>query len=75
VFRFEGLEHAMTEKPAAEDFSKSLERLKDASKRLKGKIEREKQAHDLPVDSNLGDPNWEAKAADGRFDLPEEDDD
>jgi hypothetical protein len=70
VFRFEGLEHAMTEKPAADDFSKSLERLKDVSKRLK-----EKQAHDLPVDAHLGDPGWEAKAADGRFDLPEEDDD
>jgi hypothetical protein len=65
----------MTEKPASDDFSKSLERLKDASKRLKEKIELEKQAHELPVDSNLGDPSWETKAADGRFDLPEEDDD
>jgi hypothetical protein len=63
----------MTEKPVEEDFSRSLERLRESSKRLKEKIALEKQARDMPIDANLGDPAWEAKAADGRFDLPEED--
>ena len=57
------------------EFFTSLKRLKEASKRLKEKIAEEKRATDMPLDSNLGDPNFETKAADGRFDLPEEDDD
>jgi hypothetical protein len=27
----------------------------------------------MPVVSKLGNPNWEEKAADGRFDLPKDD--
>lgn len=60
------------DKPAGEDFSKSLKRLEEESSELKSKIERERRAHDMPVDSKLGDPKWEEKAADGRFDLPKE---
>ena len=57
-----------------EDFSKSLERLKQELQEVKAKIEQEKRRHDLPLDSNLGDPEWEEKAADGRFDVPEDED-
>jgi hypothetical protein len=60
-------------KPAREDFSKSLKRLEEESIELKSKIDRERRAHDMPVDSQLGDPKWEEKAADGRFDLPKDD--
>jgi hypothetical protein len=61
------------DKPAGEDFSKSLKRLEEESKELKAKIDRERRDHDMPVDSQLGDPHWEEKAADGRFDLPKDD--
>ncbi len=57
-----------------EDFSRSLERLKEESQEVKAKIEREKRRHDLPLDSNLGDPAWEEKVADGRLDIPEDED-
>jgi hypothetical protein len=51
----------------------SLDRLKDASRDLKERIEEQKRKQDMPLDSNLGDPEWEAKAKDGRFDKPDED--
>jgi hypothetical protein len=60
-------------KPAGEDFSKSLRRLEEESDDLKAKIERERRAHDMPLDSQLGQPDWEEKAADGRFDRPKDD--
>jgi len=53
----------------------SLRRLKDASRDLKDRIEEEKKRQDLPLDSNLGDPAWEQKAKDGRFDKPDTEDD
>jgi hypothetical protein len=59
-------------KPAGEDFSKSLKRLEEESSELKSRIDRERRAHDMPVDPQLGDPKWEEKAADGRFDLPKD---
>lgn len=59
---------------STEDFSKSLERLKQESQEVKAKIEQEKRRHDLPLDSSLGDPAWEEKAADGRFDVPDDED-
>jgi hypothetical protein len=55
-------------KPAGEDFSKSLKRLEEESKELKARIDQDRRAHDMPVDSQLGNPDWEEKAADGRFD-------
>ena len=64
-----------TDKPAGDEFAKSLKRLEDESNELKMRIERERRAHAMPIDSKLGDPNWEEKAADGRFDLPDKDDD
>ena len=54
------------------DASQSVDQFKAASKRLKDRIEVEKRRHDLPVDSNLGDPNWEEQAKDGHLDLPPE---
>jgi hypothetical protein len=60
------------DKPASEDFSKSLKRLEEESSELKAKIDRERRAHDMPVDSQVGNPAWEEKAADGRFDHPKD---
>lgn len=59
-------------KPAGEDFAKSLKRLEEESKELKARIDQDRRDHDMPVDSQLGDPKWEEKAADGRFDLPKD---
>jgi hypothetical protein len=70
--------HMDNQKPSdqtAEDFSKSLDQLKEKSKEVKAKIEQEKRRHDLPLDSKLGNPAWEDKAADGHLDIPEQDDD
>ena len=36
--------------------SRSLERLKNASRDLKQRIEEEKRRHDMPIDSALGNP-------------------
>jgi hypothetical protein len=59
------------DKPAGQEFEKSLKELEKESDELKAKIERERRALDMPVDSNLGNPDWEEKAKDGRFDAPE----
>ena len=47
------------DKPAGEDFSKSLKELEKESKELKSKIDEDRRAHDLPINSQLGDPKWE----------------
>ena len=60
-------------KPAGEDFSKSLKRLEEESNELKSRIDRERRARDMPIDAQLGDPKWEKKAEDGRFDRSEDD--
>ncbi len=62
------------EKPAGEDFSKSLKQLEEELSELKAKIEQERRAHDMPINAQLGDPKWEEKAKDGRFDRPEGED-
>jgi hypothetical protein len=54
--------------------SGSLRDLKKASAELKAKIDEAKRQHDMPLDSALGDPNLEERAADGRFDRPDEED-
>ena len=58
---------------AEDDLAKSLDKLKEDSKELKAKIEEEKRRLDLPVDSKLGNPEWERSVSDGHLDLPEED--
>ena len=55
--------------------SASIDELAHASHDLKKRIDEEKRRHDMPVDSKLGNPDWEERAADGRFDLPDKDDD
>ena len=60
---------------AAEDLTKSLDRLKEKSKEVKAKIEQEKRRQNLPLDSNLGNPEWEENAADGHLDVHGQDDD
>jgi hypothetical protein len=49
--------------------------LKKASDDLKERIADAKRRHDMPVDSALGNPDWEERAADGHLDHPEVDDD
>ena len=62
------------DKPAGEEFSKSLKQLEEESRELKSKIDEDRLAHDMPIDSQLGDPKWEEKAKDGRFDRVEDED-
>jgi hypothetical protein len=46
-----------------------------AAEDLKAKIAEARRRNNLPLDSALGKPAWERSAADGRFDIPDEDDD
>ena len=53
---------------------KAAARLSDTKEKsldLKRRIDEAKRRHDMPIDSNLGDPNWEERAADGHLDIPE----
>jgi hypothetical protein len=59
---------------ASRELAQSLDRLKEESDDLKRKIAEEKRRHDMPIDSNLGDPDFEERAKDGHLDRPEEDD-
>jgi hypothetical protein len=53
-----------------------MKELEEESNELKAKIERERRALNMPINSQLGNPSWEEKAADGRFDRkPDETDD
>ena len=54
--------------------SEPLGDLKEASLDLKKRIEDAKRRHDMPLDSALGNPDWEESAADRHLDLPEDDD-
>jgi len=60
------------DKPAGQEFEKSLKEMEKESEELKARIEQERRALDMPVDSNLGKPDWEEKAKDGRFDAPKD---
>jgi hypothetical protein len=53
----------------------ALARLKESSNKLREKIAEEKRRRDMPIDSALGNPEEEARNADGRLDLPDTDDD
>ena len=55
--------------------SGSLPELRKASEDLKTKIAEAKRRNDIPLDSALGNPDWERSAADGHADIPDEDDD
>jgi hypothetical protein len=60
--------------PGSDSTFEALSQLKKTSKNLKEKIELEKRRNDMPVDSKLGDPDWEESAADGHLDLHENED-
>jgi hypothetical protein len=49
--------------------------LRKASAELKAKIAEAKARSDMPIDSTLGNPNWDKSAADGHLDVPDDDDD
>lgn len=61
-----------TKPPVDAEISKALDRLKTESRDLKERIEEERRRQAMPLDSHLGDPEWEQKAKDGRFDRPED---
>jgi|HubBroStandDraft_6_1064221.scaffolds.fasta_scaffold1890751_1 hypothetical protein len=58
---------------AGADVERSLQSLKEASSRLKARIEEEKRRLDMPLDSALGNPEEEQRNSDGRLDLPNDD--
>ena len=65
-------------KPAAERLDRlteSLTELRKSSEDLKARIADARRQNDMPIDSALGNPNWEAEAADGRLDVPDDEDD
>jgi hypothetical protein len=49
--------------------------LRKTSEELKAKIAEAKARNDMPLDSALGNPNWERQAADGHLDVPDDDED
>jgi len=64
--------------PAAERhdrLTESLSELRKASEDLEARIADARRHNEMPIDSALGNPNWEQDAADGRFDVPDEEDD
>jgi hypothetical protein len=64
--------------PGAErldEFTASLPELRKASEDLKTRIADARRHNDMPIDSALGSPSWEEAAADGRFDVPDDEDD
>lgn len=52
----------------------SMSDLRRASEELKAKIAEAKARNDMPIDSTLGNPNWDKNAADGHLDVPDDDD-
>jgi hypothetical protein len=49
----------------------SVSDLTRASEELKAKIAEAKARSDMPIDSTLGNPNWDKSAADGHLDVPD----
>ena len=63
------------DKESAKDGPKeTLTDLEDAARDLKERIIEEKKRNAMPINSSLGEPEVDARNADGRNDLPEEDD-
>ena len=59
---------------AASEGAASASDLKKAAEALKAKIAEARARNDMPLNSALGNPNWEKAAADGRFDVPDDED-
>ena len=64
----------MNTEPVKVKSGDSLSDLREASRALKKKIFEEKKRNDMPVNSSLGNPEADARNADGRNDLPNCDD-
>jgi hypothetical protein len=63
--------------PAAERVERvieSLSEMRKASEDLEARIAVARRRNGMPIDSALGNPHWERDAADGRFDVPDEED-
>jgi hypothetical protein len=63
--------------PAAERVDRLIESLSEmrrASEDLEARIADARRHNGMPIDSALGNPNWEREAADGRLDVPDEED-
>jgi len=60
--------------PPIEDEA-SMSDLRRASAELKTKIAEAKARNDMPIDSTLGNPDWDKNAADGHLDVADGDDD
>jgi hypothetical protein len=57
------------------DAKASTSDLRKASEELKARIAEARSRNDMPVDSALGNPNWEKHAADRHLDVPDDDGD
>ncbi len=55
--------------------TESLSEVRKAAEDLKARIADARRHNEMPIGSALGNPNWEEDAADGRFDVPDEEDD
>lgn len=55
--------------------SPTFAQLQEASRDLKQRIDEQKRRSDMPINSALGNPDEEARNADGRNDLPDSDED
>jgi len=66
---------AQSDKESIEPQGASPPDLRRAAEDLKTQIAEAKRRNDVPVDPALVNPAWERSAADGRFDIPDEDDD
>ncbi len=66
-------ETAVNTEPVKVKSGDSLSDLREASRALKEKIIEEKKRNDMPVNSSLGDPEVDARNADGRNDVPLDD--
>jgi len=64
----------MGKEPVKTPASQSLADLKEASRDLKERIIEEKKRNAMPINASLGDPEVDARNADGRNDRPDEDD-
>lgn len=65
--------NSITEKPASH--VPSLGELEQASHELKQKIEEQRRKTAMPINPALGDPEIDARNADGHNDLPPDDED
>lgn len=59
---------------SANEVETSASALKKAADALKAKIAEARGRNDMPLNSALGNPNWDKAAADGHLDVPDDDD-